>query len=95
MLPRKRLQDGGKVSLKHASVTKSQCKDLSSPADDASSTPHQSNGAIVELPAIIFGCLAKQHESLGIRHNLGSIQSLDERKEKEILEGESKRYTVT
>ena len=47
-------------------------------ADDATSTPHESDGAIVETPAVALGCLLQQHEALGIADNLGGIQGLSE-----------------
>ena len=46
------------------------------PADNAPSSPHQCNGAIVQFPSVTFGSLTEKHEPLGIRHNLGSIKSL-------------------
>ena len=51
-------------------------KNQSSPANDAPSPPHQGNGAVVELPAVVDSSLSEEHEPLGIRHYLGCIQSL-------------------
>lgn len=47
-----------------------------SPADDTATSPHQGNGAVVQLPAIFHGRLSQQHEPLGIRDYLGRIESL-------------------
>lgn len=40
------------------------------PADDAASSPHQSNGAVVEGPVELFGRLPQQHEALSIGDDL-------------------------
>lgn len=47
------------------------------PSDDAAPSPHQSDGAIVEAPAKLFGSLSQQHETLGVRDDLGGIEGLD------------------
>ena len=46
------------------------------PADNAPSSPHQSDGPIVQLPVVYLSGLPQQHEPLGVRNNLGGIQSL-------------------
>lgn len=46
------------------------------PSDDAASSPHQSDGAVVEGPAELFGRLSQQHETLRVGNDLGCIKSL-------------------
>lgn len=46
------------------------------PPDDAASSPHQSDGAVVEGPAEFFGRLSQQHETLCVGNDLGCIKSL-------------------
>lgn len=46
------------------------------PSDDAASSPHQSDGAVVEGPAELFGRLAQQHETLRVGDDLGCVKSL-------------------
>ena len=47
-----------------------------SPSDDTTSTPHEGDATIVEIPVEHLGCFTEQHEALCVRHNLGSVQSL-------------------
>lgn len=49
---------------------------LNVPSDDAASSPHQSDGTIVEGPTELFGCLPQQHEALRVGNNLGGIEGL-------------------
>lgn len=46
------------------------------PSDNAASSPHQSDGAVVEGPAELFGRLSQQHETLRVGNDLGCIKSL-------------------
>ena len=46
------------------------------PANDAASTPHECDAAVVEIPAVDLGRLAEQHEALGIGDDLGGIECL-------------------
>ena len=45
-------------------------------ADDAATTPHEGNGRLVELPAVLLGGLLHEHEALGVGDNLGGVQGL-------------------
>lgn len=45
-------------------------------SDDASSAPHEGNGWLVELPAVLLGSLLHQHETLGVGDDLGGVKSL-------------------
>lgn len=54
------------------------------PSDDAASSPHQSDGAIVEGPAELFGCLPQQHEALRVGNDLGGVEGLQTEKLKSI-----------
>lgn len=45
-------------------------------ADDAATTPHEGNGGLVQLPAVLLGGLLDQHEALGVRDDLGSVETL-------------------
>lgn len=47
-------------------------------ADDTATAPHKGNTGVVQLPVVVLGGLAHQHEALGVRDNLGGIQSLTE-----------------
>jgi len=44
--------------------------------DDASTSPHGSDTSVVQLPAVDLGGLSHEHESLGVRDDLGSVKSL-------------------
>lgn len=46
------------------------------PSDDAASSPHESDGAVVEGPVELFGRLSQQHESLRVGNDLGRVESL-------------------
>lgn len=46
------------------------------PPDDAAPPPHQSDGAVVQRPAELFGRLPQQHEALSVRDDLGGVKSL-------------------
>jgi len=45
-------------------------------SDDATTTPHEGNGRLVELPAVLLGGSLHQHETLGVRDDLGGVQAL-------------------
>jgi len=45
-------------------------------SDNATTTPHQSNRWLVQLPLVLLCGILNQHETLGIGDNLGGIQSL-------------------
>lgn len=45
-------------------------------ADNAATTPHEGNGGLVELPAVLLGGVLDEHEALGVGDDLGGIQSL-------------------
>lgn len=59
---------------------------LNVPSDDAASSPHQSDGAVVEGPAELFGCLPQQHEALRVGNDLGGVEGL-QRKKKQGING--------
>ncbi|KAH3659573.1 hypothetical protein OGATHE_005618 [Ogataea polymorpha] len=63
------------------------CSDLcqENRSDDASSSPHQSDGWEVELPVVFLCGLSDQHESLGVRDDLGGVQGLLEVVDKGLL----------
>lgn len=44
--------------------------------DDATPAPDTSNASVVQVPTQLFGSLPHEHESLCIRNNLGSVESL-------------------
>lgn len=54
-------------------------------ADDAASAPHESDGWLVQLPAVLLGCLLHKHESLSVRDDLGGVKSLLEILKKLLL----------
>lgn len=43
-------------------------------AYDAAAAPHQCDAAIVETPVVLLGCLAHQHEALGIADDLRAVE---------------------
>ncbi|EEQ40117.1 hypothetical protein CLUG_04245 [Clavispora lusitaniae ATCC 42720] len=45
-------------------------------SDDTSTSPHQSNGWVVQLPTVLLSSLSDQHETLSVGDNLRSVQSL-------------------
>ena len=45
-------------------------------SDDTATSPHQSDGRVVELPVVSLTGFTDQHETLGVRDNLGSVQGL-------------------
>ena len=45
-------------------------------SDNATTTPHESDRGVVELPVVLLGSLAHEHEALGVRDNLGGVESL-------------------
>lgn len=51
------------------------------PSDDAASSPHQGDGAVVERPAELFGRLPQQHEALRVGNDLGGVESLQKQKQ--------------
>lgn len=44
--------------------------------DDASTAPHGSKTGVVEVPVVDLGSLTHEHEALGVRDDLGSVESL-------------------
>lgn len=61
------------VDIKLHNVADRRTQTLTAPADDAASSPHQSDGAVIEDPAELFGCLPQQHEALRVRDDLGGV----------------------
>ena len=47
------------------------------PSDDAASSPHQSDRAVVQGPAELFSRLPQQHEALRIGDDLGGVEGLE------------------
>ena len=45
-------------------------------ADNAATAPHQSDGGLVQLPAVLLGSVLDEHEALGVGDNLRGIQGL-------------------
>lgn len=45
-------------------------------ADNAATTPHEGDGRLVQLPAVLLGGLLDEHETLGVGDDLGSIETL-------------------
>lgn len=45
-------------------------------ADNAASAPHKGNAGIVQVPAVLLGSLAHEHEALGVGDDLGSVEGL-------------------
>lgn len=45
-------------------------------ADNASTAPHEGNLGLVQLPLVLLGGVLDQHESLGVRDDLGCVKSL-------------------
>ena len=45
-------------------------------ADDAAGAPHQGDAAVVEIPVVLLGGLAQQHETLRVGDDLGGQQRL-------------------
>lgn len=46
------------------------------PSDDAAASPHQSDGAVVEGPAKLYGRLPQQHEALSVGDDLWCVEGL-------------------
>lgn len=46
------------------------------PSDDAATSPHQSDGTVVEGPAELFGRLPQQHEALSVGDDLRGVKGL-------------------
>lgn len=46
------------------------------PPDNAAASPHQSDGAVVQGPAELFGRLPQQHEALSVGDDLGGVEGL-------------------
>jgi hypothetical protein len=44
--------------------------------DDTSSSPHGSDTGVVKGPVVGLGSLPHEHETLSVRHDLGSVKSL-------------------
>lgn len=53
--------------------------------DDAAAAPHGGDTGIVQLPAVDLGGLAHEHETLGVRDDLGGVKSLLEVAETSVL----------
>jgi len=45
-------------------------------ADDASSAPHEGDSGVVQVPLVLLGGLTHEHESLGVRDELGGVEGL-------------------
>ena len=60
--------------------------------DDASATPHQSDSAIVQIPAVLLGSSTHQSVTLSVRNDLGSEQSLLEVSEERLLVALESRF---
>lgn len=45
-------------------------------ADDAATTPHEGNGGLVQLPAVLLGSLLDEHEALGVGDDLRGVEGL-------------------
>lgn len=54
-------------------------------ADNTATTPHEGNGGLVELPAVLLGRLLHKHEALGVGDDLGGIEGLLEVLEELLL----------
>lgn len=48
------------------------------PANDTTSTPHEGNATIIQLPAKLLGSLAQQHEALRVGDNLAGVKGLSD-----------------
>lgn len=46
------------------------------PSDDAAAPPHESDGAVVQGPAELFGRLPQQHEALSVGDDLRGVEGL-------------------
>lgn len=44
--------------------------------DNATTTPHEGDGGVVQLPAVLLGSLPDEHEALGVGDDLRGIESL-------------------
>lgn len=45
-------------------------------ANDAATAPHEGNAGVVQVPAVLLGSLAHEHETLGVGDDLGGVKSL-------------------
>lgn len=45
-------------------------------ANDAAAAPHEGNAGVVQVPAVLLGSLAHEHEALGVRDDLGGVEGL-------------------
>lgn len=45
-------------------------------ANDAAAAPHEGNAGVVQVPTVLLGSLAHEHEALGVRDDLGGIEGL-------------------
>lgn len=45
-------------------------------ADDAATTPHEGNGGLVQLPAVLLSGLLDEHEALGVGDDLRGVEGL-------------------
>lgn len=44
--------------------------------DDTATSPHSSDTGVVQVPVVNLGSLTHEHEALGVRDNLGGVESL-------------------
>ena len=82
MLPRKRLGEESKINNRYSGPNSIEAYPLTTlhslnppssqplPADDAASSPHESDSTIVEVPLVNLGSLSEQHEALCVRYDL-------------------------
>ena len=54
-------------------------------ADNASTTPHEGNLGLVELPLVLLGGVLDQHETLSVRDDLGGVEGLLEVVDESLL----------
>ena len=47
-------------------------------SNDATSAPHQSDPAVIQIPFHLFGRFSHEHEALGVRHDLGRVKGVGE-----------------
>lgn len=54
-------------------------------SDDAASSPHQCDRAVVKGPAKLYGCLSQQHEALCVGDDLGGVEGLEDKKDYSVI----------
>lgn len=62
------------------------------PSNDTAASPHQSNGAVVEGPAKLYGRLPQQHEALSVGDDLRCIEGLRKLHGKKKIEEKVKNF---